>query len=93
MFYDDENDDCETAVRKRRGRRSLASDLKDVPEAFLESINRTRIQRGLEPLDIEGIPDSRCTPEQRKHNEHCRLMERVRLLRLEARAVAIHERR
>ena len=91
-FYDDVEDDCETAVRKRRGRRSLAHDLKGVPTAFVDSINRARIERGLEPLDIDGIPDERCTPEQRKHNEHCRLQERVRLLQLEAKAVSLRMR-
>ena len=90
-FYD--VDDCEAAVRKRRGRRSLAHDLKGVPTAFVDSINRARIERGLEPLDVDGIPDEKCSPEQRKHNEHCRLQERVRLLLLEAKAVSIGMRR
>lgn len=92
-FYDDESDDCETAVRKRRGRRSLAHDLKDVPAAFVDSINRARIERGLEPLGIDGVPDDKCSPEQRKHNKHCRLQERIRLLSAEARAVSLSMRR
>ena len=92
-FYDDVDDDSERATRKRYGRRSLRQDLKGVPTAFVDAINEKRIARGLEPLDIDGIPDDQCTPSQRMHNEHCRLQERIRLLSLEAKAVSLSTRR
>ena len=73
----------------RRRRFSLEYELRDCPSAFIDSINTARIESGLKPLKVRGIPDHMCSDSQRAENEKCRLDEKLQLLKKEHEAILL----
>ena len=73
----------------RRRRFSLEYELRDCPSTFVKAINTARIESGLKPLNVRGVPDHMCSESQRLENEKCRLDEKLQLLKKEKRAVLL----
>ena len=73
----------------RRRRFSLEYELRDCPATFIESINTARIESGLKPLSVRGVPDHMCSESQRLENEKCRLDEKLQLLKKEHHAILL----
>lgn len=65
----------------RRRRFSLEYELRDCPSTFVKAINTARIESGLKPLNVRGIPDHMCPESQRLENEKYRLDEKLKLLK------------
>ena len=73
----------------RRRRFSLEYELRDCPATFIDSINTARIESGLKPLKVRGVPDHMCSDSQRLENEKCRLDEKLQLLKKEHKAILL----
>ena len=73
----------------RRRRFSLEYELRDCPSTFVNAINTARIESGLKPLNVRGIPDHQCSGSQRLENEKCRLDEKLQLLKQEHEAILL----
>lgn len=72
---------------RRRSHSAIESILKDCPAVFVKQINEDREERGLDPVDVEGRPNTEGSLEQLQANRDLLLKRRVDRLMAEAEAL------